>query len=474
MRRTRQRGSALVATVWVIIALTAVVLVLSRSMIVEAITSKQRIAIAKADAAERGVEQYLLSLVATELTTPGYIDEIPFEQRELGDSYFWLIKPDPADATVRAYGLDDEAAKLDLNTATYDQLMGLPYMTDELASAIIDWRDADSDLTGLDGAEDDYYLTLPTPYHCKNAPFESVDELRLVKGCTPELLYGLDLNQNGVLDEAELNAEDQGIPADNYARGILPFVTVHGLLATTPSTATTSTTDANGNTVTMISVTSTDQSLQQLTGFPGDQTALSVLDWAFKQSAMTTAAVSNVWDQLTWTAPPTVTTGGGGGGGGTQVQATPKLAKVNINTATETVLLAIGLSETEVENILNYRATSYDPTTKANVSWVLDLMSPETRAAQLPIAEGQNVGIGAFLTGASSVYSADSVTVSRDGRAFKRVKVVIDASSGTPMIVYRRDLTGNGWPLDPAIRETLRSGKTLDGTTSSSSMTLGR
>jgi type II secretory pathway component PulK len=466
-----------VATVWVIIALTAVVLVLARSMIVEALTSKQRIAIAKADAAERGVEQYLLSLVASELTTPGYIDQVNFEQRELGDCYFWLIKPDPSDATVRTYGIDDEAGKLDLNTATYDQLMALPYMTDEFASAIIDWRDEDSDITGLDGAEEEYYMSLPTPYHCKNAPFESVDELKLVKGCAPEILYGLDLNQNGVLDEAELTAEDQAIPADNYARGILPFVTVHGLKATTPSsTATAATTDASGNTI--ISVTSTDQALQQLTGFPGNPQALSVLDWAFQNSQMTTAAITNVWSQLTWTAPTQVTTGqGGAGGGGTTVQATPTIAKVNLNTATETVLLAIGLSDSEVQNILNYRATSYDPTTKDNVAWVLDLLTPETRAAQIEVPVGaatQNVGIGAFLTGTSTVYSADIVTVSRDGRAFKRVKVVIDASSGTPLIIYRRDLSGNGWPLDPVIREALRSGESLNGTTGSRSMTLGR
>jgi len=70
-------GSALVATVWVIIALTAVVLVLSRTMIVEATVSKQRISMAKCSAAEQGVEQYLLSVVASELTQiTSKIDEL--------------------------------------------------------------------------------------------------------------------------------------------------------------------------------------------------------------------------------------------------------------------------------------------------------------------------------------------------------------------------------------------------------------
>ena len=44
------------------------------------------------------------------------------------------------------------------------------------ADAIIDWRDSD-DLHRLHGAEDEYYMKLPEPYHAKNGPFDSVDEL---------------------------------------------------------------------------------------------------------------------------------------------------------------------------------------------------------------------------------------------------------------------------------------------------------
>jgi hypothetical protein len=53
--------------------------------------------------------------------------------------------------------------------------------------------------------------------------------------------------------------------------------------------------------------------------------------------------------------------------------------------------------------------------------------------------------------------------VSQDGRAFKRVKIVIDASSGIPQIIHREDLTRYGWPLDPAIREDLKAGKDISG-----------
>jgi hypothetical protein len=72
---------------------------------------------------------------------------------------------------------------------------------------------------------------------------------------------------------------------------------------------------------------------------------------------------------------------------------------------------------------------------------------------------------GNFAT-QSYQYSADIVAVSGDGRAFKRVRIVVDASPTSttsttappPHIIYRRDLTGYGWPLDPQIRQQLRAG----------------
>jgi hypothetical protein len=49
--------------------------------------------------------------------------------------------------------------------------------------------------------------------------------------------------------------------------------------------------------------------------------------------------------------------------------------------------------------------------------------------------------------------------VSPDGRAFKRVKIVVDLNSGIPQIIYRRDLTKEGWPLSPEVREGLKRGE---------------
>lgn len=67
-----------------------------------------------------------------------------------------------------------------------------------VVAAIIDWIDADDDVTllpfvdpGGRGVESEYYLTLTPAYRCKNAPMDTVEELQWVKGITPGALAAL-------------------------------------------------------------------------------------------------------------------------------------------------------------------------------------------------------------------------------------------------------------------------------------------
>ena len=143
----------------------------------------------------------------------------------VGNAHFWLIGRDDGQGTPNqiAFGLVDEGSKLNLNNTnvTLEMLELLPRMTPELAAAIIDWRDADSTIS-TSGAEDETYGRMQPPYLCKNAPFDSVDELRLVSGATMDILLGEDLNRNGVLDPNEIDENRDGI-ADP---GLLEYVTV--------------------------------------------------------------------------------------------------------------------------------------------------------------------------------------------------------------------------------------------------------
>ena len=51
-----------------------------------------------------------------------------------------------------------------------------------LAIAVLDWVDADADLAGNGGAEDAYYLSLPSPHRAANRPMAQVEELYSVRG----------------------------------------------------------------------------------------------------------------------------------------------------------------------------------------------------------------------------------------------------------------------------------------------------
>lgn len=57
----------------------------------------------------------------------------------------------------------------------------------QITQALIDWVDADNDVSGFGGAEQSYYQGLEVPIVVSNAPMTTVSELSLVKGITPEL-----------------------------------------------------------------------------------------------------------------------------------------------------------------------------------------------------------------------------------------------------------------------------------------------
>jgi general secretion pathway protein K len=61
-----------------------------------------------------------------------------------------------------------------------------------IINSVKDWLDSGDDdaITGLNGAESDYYQDLDPPYTCKNGPINHVGELPFIRGITPELLKG--------------------------------------------------------------------------------------------------------------------------------------------------------------------------------------------------------------------------------------------------------------------------------------------
>jgi general secretion pathway protein K len=125
-----------------------------------------------------------------EFWSTGLLLDVPepfFKEVKLKTAQFSIShKITDADEELTLYGLSDEDSKLNLNTATVHEMQILFSELDienahQIASSIVDWADQD-ETTSFDGAEDDYYASLATPYHCKNAPLSVIEELPLIKG----------------------------------------------------------------------------------------------------------------------------------------------------------------------------------------------------------------------------------------------------------------------------------------------------
>ena len=124
----------------------------------------------------------------------------PSEDSETDETIRWRVNAEippiafaQGQFTVR---IDNESGKINLNTAGNEllTLMLEGFELDDtdknvIVDSILDWRDKD-DLHRINGAENEYYLSLSNPYHCKNGDFDSIGELLLVRGMSPEIFYG--------------------------------------------------------------------------------------------------------------------------------------------------------------------------------------------------------------------------------------------------------------------------------------------
>ncbi|MGR3178413.1 MAG: type II secretion system minor pseudopilin [Candidatus Anammoxibacter sp.] len=110
----------------------------------------------------------------------------------------WVPSPEPYSISIGDVSCDvhieDEGGKINLNAindGNKEMLIDFLVSNDvdeedaeTITDSVIDWKDKD-DLHHIEGAETPYYESLPEPYKAKNAPFDSIEELLLVKGVTP-------------------------------------------------------------------------------------------------------------------------------------------------------------------------------------------------------------------------------------------------------------------------------------------------
>lgn len=178
--RGGRRGFALIAVLWFLVVLAAVGTYLMANARSETALAHNILVGAKAEAlADAGIAQAVYNLTEPLPDRRWTLDGEPHRLALLG-----------GEVTIR---LGDETQKINPNFASEALLAALfeslgveRAEARRLGAAVADWVDHD-DVTRPGGAEKKQYDDAGKGYAPPNAPIESLDELRLVLGMTPEI-----------------------------------------------------------------------------------------------------------------------------------------------------------------------------------------------------------------------------------------------------------------------------------------------
>jgi len=518
-RRISPRGGVLIIVLVVVSLLTLAVLTFSQLTFTENVATKlvtrQAQARALADSGVELIQRFMTLPAETREESGGHLDNpTRFQGQLVMDSpiarnrgRFAVISPkiDGGELAGARFGVEDESTKLNLNTLMFAEkqkagagrtlLMALPGMTEDTADAILDYIDEDEEQREL-GAESDYYTSLTPPYACKNGPLETVDELLLVKGVTPELLYGADTNRNGMLDTAEQNnpkLSESGDAPPEADRGWSAYVTLYSVEANLKPDGT-QRINLNGDDMQAlydeVSTVMNEEYATFIVAYrqygpytgnqKGTQQSTAQLDFTKKPKTKLVSVLDLIGAKVQLTNS---TSGGGsgqsGGGSGNQSSSrgqsggvilespfanepglmatylpllldntttnkSPTIpGRININQASPVVLKGIpGMDQQMVETIEGARdinASLANPALR-HETWLLQqgiVTLPEMKAL-MP-----------YICGGGSVFRAQVIGYFDSEGPACRVEAVVDTSSNQARVVFWRELShlGRGYPL---------------------------
>jgi DNA uptake protein ComE-like DNA-binding protein len=404
------------------------------------------------------------------------------------------------------YGLQDESMRINLNTlldkeksskgSAKSTLMALPGMTDEICDAILDWLDSDA-TPRENGAEADYYASLTPPYAPRNGAIGSIEELLLVRGVTPQLLFGLDAVRMGLIDSAADNPMEGVDNSDgSMDHGWAAYLTLYSAESTTKSDGTQKI-NLNGSDLQKLHddlTTALDETSAMFIvayragGKAGSDTpsAASAVDSSGSAAAgqidisklTATVQINSVLDLVGATATVTPQSSGSTGAGNAAAQRTvtlrspftqasmssdlPKLlenttcsseetirGRININQAPRVVLLAIpGMTVDIVDQIVAKRIE--DPKDD----------SQDHRYETWPLSEGvvplkTMKSLLPFITTGGKVYRAQVLGTFEGGGPTARLEVMLDASKSPTKLLFWKDVSRlpNGFPVESAAQE---------------------
>ena len=433
--KRREGASVLIIVLWVCIGLVSIALYFANSMTYELRAADNRVSGVMADQTIEGAARYV-SLALQNFATNGAVpDNTQFkcEAVPVGDAKFWLIGRDPVEgnSTEPYFGLVDEGGKLNLNNVSTNVFQYLPNITSDFSDAIMDWR-------GTNGIVSLDYTSLG--YVAKNAPFETVDELRLVYGATVDMLAGEDLNRNGVLDANEKDVNSNG----ELDSGLFDYVTVY---TREPNFHADGSSLTNVNTATRSQIRSLLQNAGVSTSYVDQLIAMNatsarpyagLLGFALRCKNIGISSDSFALLQSSITTSTNLYFRN----------------RVNVNTASSDVLTAMFMganvdestAESAAQTLVTYR--QQNPNNLGSIAWVIDALGNNS-----PVVTA--LARRDWLTTRSYQFAADIAAVGPFGRGYRRVKFIFDLSDGSPKILYRQDLSRLGWVLGEKARENL-------------------
>lgn len=397
------------------------------------------------------------------------------------------------------YGLEDESARLNLNLVLLaDQLqpgsartflMALPGMTEDVADAILDWIDEDEEPREY-GAELEYYVGLSPAYGPRNAPVETVEELLLVRGVTPALLFGVDTNRNGMQDTFEVVNVNSGVNAasggattttttsssggsgSTFNRGLASYLTVCSAESTLRADGTPRIW-LNNPDLTQLQQDLSEVFSDEWTNFilayrlfgpySGNEAGESAADLELNLSSQPKTSLSQVLDligkkvQVNQNGRQTVVQSPFDNAPllmGTYLpqlmanctanEATSIPGRININQAPRELLMGIpGMTEDIVNEIMSRRSEEADPQDESrnHETWLLTeaIVTLEEMRTLTP-----------FVTAGGAVFRAQVVGYFQGGGPAARAEVVFDATEATPRLLFWRDMShlGRGYALE--------------------------
>ena len=369
-KTVQNQASILIGLLWCVALLSVVIISVLHTARMDLLTGKnfgdkiqaRYLALAGIEKAEALLYKNALDRSHTGVNHTGelYDDASDFREVDYGRGTYSVLRRGHGDEGGDVvYGISDEESRLNINVADSNELTQVQGLGSDTAAAIIGWR-----TQGGTVADDDYYMSQNPPYHARGGAFETVRELLMVRGITPDLLFGRDVHQNGMLDDLADNPGDAPKYPDSVTDDDLGWA---GMM-----TADSTVKNVNASGSDRVNIQTADQN--SLTSVQGITPAIAraIVSYRGQNRFQSIADLLDV-------TPPQGTGGGfnSGGGSGSQVIDEKLLEQIgddvtavsqntlagaiNINTASLEVLICLpGLAENRdlAQAIINYRRSS--------------------------------------------------------------------------------------------------------------------